>query len=118
MPAHLPIPPDIGWRVRGDSARLLASLLYIGYGAFFINEVKKQYLPAWVPSLQEDKRRSYIIDRSSSVVLWILAIFSCIECISAFLKVPLSSTLAFGGIGGLAFGLASKDVVSNFFGGA
>ena len=109
---------DIGWRVREDSGRLLASLLYIAYGAFFLNEVKKQYLPAWVPSLQEDKRRSYIIDRSSSVVLWILAIFSCIECISAFLKVPLSSTLAFGGIGGLAFGLASKDVVSNFFGGA
>lgn len=108
---------DIGWRVREDSAKLLASLLYIAYGAFFLNEVKKQYLPAWVPSLQEDKRRSYIIDRSSSVVLWILATFSCIECISAFLKVPLSSTLAFGGIGGLAFGLASKDVVSNFFGG-
>lgn len=123
LPSFHPVPspqqtPDIGWRVREDSARLLASLLYIAYGAFFINEVKKQYLPAWVPSLQEDKRRSYIIDRSSSVVLWILAIFSCIECISAFLKVPLSSTLAFGGIGGLAFGLASKDVVSNFFGGA
>jgi len=31
--------------------------------------------------------------------------------------VPVSSTLAFGGIGGLAFGLASKDVVGNFFGG-
>ncbi len=108
---------DIGWRVREDSGRLLASLLYISYGAIFLNEVKKQYLPAWVPSLQEDKRRSYIIDRASSVVLWIMATFSCIECISAFLKVPLSSTLAFGGIGGLAFGLASKDVVSNFFGG-
>ena len=108
---------DIGWRVRADSGRLMASLLYIAYGAFFVNEVKKQYLTTWVPSLQEDRRRSYIIDRSSSVVLWILATFSCIECISAFLKVPLSSTLAFGGIGGLAFGLASKDVVSNFFGG-
>ena len=108
---------DIGWRVRADSGRLMASLLYIAYGAFFVNEVKKQYLTTWVPSLQEDRRRSYIIDRSSSVVLWILATFSCIECISAFLKVSLSSTLAFGGIGGLAFGLASKDVVSNFFGG-
>lgn len=108
---------DIGWRVRADSARLMASLLYIAYGAYFVNEVKKEYLTTWVPSLQEDRRRSYIIDRSSSVVLWILAIFSCIECISAFLKIPLSSTLAFGGIGGLAFGLASKDVVSNFFGG-
>lgn len=108
---------DIGWRVRADSGRLMASLLYIAYGAFFVNEVKKQYLTTWVPSLQEDRRRSYIIDRSSSVVLWVLATFSCIECVSSFLKVPLSSTLAFGGFGGLAFGLASKDVVSNFFGG-
>lgn len=108
---------DIGWRVRADSGRLMASLLYIAYGAYFVNEVKKQYLTSWVPSLQEDRRRSYIIDRSSSVVLWILATFSCIECVSSFLKVPLSSTLAFGGFGGLAFGLASKDVVSNFFGG-
>lgn len=33
------------------------------------------------------------------------------------MQIPLSSTLAFGGIGGLAFGLASKDVISNFFGG-
>lgn len=49
--------------------------------------MKKNYLPVWVPTLQEDKRRSYIIDRSSSVVLWVLAVLSCIECVSSYLKV-------------------------------
>lgn len=50
-------------------------------------QVKRTYLPIWVPSLQEDKRRSYIIDRSSSVVLYVMAILSCIECVSSFLHV-------------------------------
>ncbi|GAB4233222.1 MAG: hypothetical protein Tsb0021_12130 [Chlamydiales bacterium] len=30
---------------------------------------------------------------------------------------PLSALLAFGGVGGLAFSLAAKDVIANFFGG-
>lgn len=108
-----------GWfRLRPDIGHLFANLMYIVYGAHCLNEVKKAYvMPSWLPaSIQDDKRRSYILDRSTSVVLWVLAIFACIECVSAFLRVPVSSTLAFGGIGGLAFGLASKDVVSNFFG--
>lgn len=30
------------------------------------------------------------------------------EVISAYLRIPITSTLAFGGIGGLAIGLAGK----------
>jgi MscS family membrane protein len=37
--------------------------------------------------------------------------------VSTFLKVPLSSTLAFGGVGGLAIGLSARDIVANFLGG-
>jgi small-conductance mechanosensitive channel len=32
--------------------------------------------------------------------------------------VPASSLLGFGGIGGLTFGLAAKDLISNFIGGS
>merc|ERR550537_2083776 len=37
--------------------------------------------------------------------------------ISTFLQVPLSSTLAFGGVGGLAIGLSARDIAANFLGG-
>lgn len=37
--------------------------------------------------------------------------------ISSYLKVPLSSTLAFGGVGGLAVGLSARDVAANLLGG-
>ena len=50
-------------------------------------QVKKAYLPVWFPSLQDDKRRSYIIDRSTSVVIYILAILCAMECACSFFKV-------------------------------
>jgi hypothetical protein len=31
-------------------------------------------------------------------------------------RVPLSSTLAFGGVGGLAIGLSARDIAANFLG--
>jgi small-conductance mechanosensitive channel len=40
-----------------------------------------------------------------------------LQLISTFLKVPIASTLAFGGLGGIAFGLASKGIFENFLGG-
>ncbi len=33
------------------------------------------------------------------------------------LQVPLQSTLAFGGVGGLALGLSARDIAANFLGG-
>lgn len=37
--------------------------------------------------------------------------------VATYMKVPLSSILAFGGIGGLALGLSAKDIAGNFLGG-
>lgn len=39
------------------------------------------------------------------------------EMLSSYLKIPLSSTLAFGGVGGLAIGLSLRDIAANFLGG-
>lgn len=38
-------------------------------------------------------------------------------CLSSASQVPLQSTLAFGGVGGLALGLSARDIAANFLGG-
>jgi small-conductance mechanosensitive channel len=54
--------------------------------------------------------------RSTSVVIWIVGVLVACEMVSTFLRVPLSSTLAFGGVGGLAIGLSARDIAANFLG--
>jgi MscS family membrane protein len=49
--------------------------------------------------------------------LWTIGILAACEMISSYLKVPLSSTLALGGVGGLAVGLSLRDIAANFVGG-
>jgi MscS family membrane protein len=51
------------------------------------------------------------------VLTWTLVALAVLQLISTFLKVPIASTLAFGGLGGIAFGLASKGIFENFLGG-
>jgi MscS family membrane protein len=58
-----------------------------------------------------------VINRFSSVVVWILGTLIVCDMISAFLHVPLKSTLAFGGFGGIAVGFSARDIVANFLGG-
>lgn len=57
------------------------------------------------------------MDKSSSVLIWVIGVLIACEMVSTYLKVPLSSTLAFGGFGGLAIGLSARDVAANFLGG-
>lgn len=61
-----------------------------------------------IPSLKADKRKGFIYNRSLSVLTWSICLLTVSEVISAYLRIPITSTLAFGGIGGLAIGLAGK----------
>lgn len=61
-----------------------------------------------IPSLKADKRKGFIYNRSLSVLTWSICMLTVSEVISAYLRIPITSTLAFGGIGGLAIGLAGK----------
>lgn len=60
---------------------------------------------------------TYFLNRSTSVVIWIVGVLIVCEMFSTFFRVPLSSTLAFGGVGGLAIGLSARDIAANFLGG-
>mmetsp|Transcript_40523 Transcript_40523/g.52161 ORF Transcript_40523/g.52161 Transcript_40523/m.52161 type:complete len:521 (-) Transcript_40523:142-1704(-) len=97
--------------------KIAAKILYLTYSAYVCNEAKTYFLPIWVPQLKQDNRKNYILQKSSSVLLWTFCIIAVMDSISSFLGVPISSTLAFGGISGIAFGLGSKDVISNILGG-
>eukprot|EP01039_Chlorochromonas_danica_P003358 gene3358-3681_t len=107
----------LGFQIRSDLPQLASSIMYTFYIAKFVDRFKSQFLKTFFPSIAESKRQSYVFNRSSSVVIWIAAGLIICEMVSAFLKVPLSSTLAFGGVGGLAIGLSARDLAANFLGG-
>ena len=107
----------IGFRIRPDFPLLLSRVSYAIYIANFIDLFKGQFLRIFFPSLVENRRQSYVVNRSSSVAVWVILFFVSCEMISTYLKVPLSSTLALGGVGGLALGLSARDIAANFLGG-
>jgi len=107
----------IDLQIRPGLDKLFTKIAYTAYAGYFCNELRRFILPRWFPKLAEDKRRIYIVDRSSTVVIWTVTSILILDLVSQFFKVPLSSSLALGGVGGVAVGLAAKDVVSNFMGG-
>jgi MscS family membrane protein len=107
----------VGFRINSGFAVLFAKIAYTYFAANIIDLFKTRYLKNFVPTLRESRRQSYVVNRSLSVTIWVVAFLSICEMISTFLQVPLSSTLAFGGVGGLAIGLSARDIAANFLGG-
>jgi small-conductance mechanosensitive channel len=74
----------------------------------------------WLPSIL--KTRYGVADTSQQLVITRLAtcvmFFTTIFAAALIFGVPAKNLLGFGGIGGLTFGLAAKDLISNFIGGS
>ncbi len=79
--------------------------------------MKGKLLPLVWPDLQSDKRKAFIYNRSTSFLLWFFIALGVLQIVSDALNVPIASTLAFGGAGGIVFGLASRGILENFFAG-
>lgn len=107
----------LGFRIQKDFSTIIAKVSYLIYTTYFVDMFKSQFLHTFLPSLVDNRRQTYVVNRFSSVVIWFIGILITCEVISTFLKVPLSSTLALGGFGGLALGLSARDVAANFLGG-
>lgn len=107
----------LGLHIRPDLPQLLSRLSYALFLSHFADLFKTQFLRTFFPKVGESKRQSYIIDKSASVAIWTIGGLVACEMVSTYLKVPLSSTLAFGGVGGLAVGLSLRDIAANFMGG-
>ena len=107
----------LGFHMRADLPILLSKVMYALYISNFIDLFKTKFLHMFLPNLSENRRQSYVVNRSTSVVIWVVGVLVACEMVSTFLRVPLSSTLAFGGVGGLAIGLSARDIAANFLGG-
>ena len=107
----------VGFRIRSDFPGLLSRVSYALYVAHFIDLFKSKFLLTFFPSLSDNRRQSYVVKRSTSFIIWVIGVLVACEMVSTFLKVPLSSTLALGGVGGLALGLSARDIAANFLGG-
>ena len=106
----------LGFRIRSDFPSLVSSVSYSIFAAHFLDLFKTEFLPTFFPSIN-DRRQRYVVNRSFSVAIWVIAVLVVCEMFSIYFKVPLSSTLAFGGVGGLALGLSARDIAANFLGG-
>lgn len=59
----------------------------------------------------------FLLKRGSSILLWVALGLVCLDAVSLNVGVALGSLLSFAGVGGLAVGLATKDLASNLVGG-
>lgn len=107
----------IGFRIRSDFPDLLSRISYALYASHFLDQFKSKFLHIFFPALAENRRQSYVVKRSTSFIILLIGVLVACEMVSTYLKVPLSSTLAFGGVGGLALGLSARDIAANFLGG-
>ena len=108
---------ELGFRVPNDITVIISALSYLYYIGNFLDLFKSKFVGIFFPSMTEDRRKNYVFNRSVSVALWFVCFLIACEMISSYLKVPLSSTLAFGGVGGVALGLSAKDIAANYLGG-
>lgn len=107
----------LGFRIDAGLPILMSKIAYTLYAINFIDLFKSQFLHTFFPNLAENRRQSYVVNRSTSVIIWVIGVLAACEMVSTYFKVPLSSTLAFGGVGGIALGLSARDIAANFLGG-
>jgi small-conductance mechanosensitive channel len=88
----------------------VATALFAGW---MISNVKRSLLMRGDVGGLRSPRQRFVIDRVSDAVIVVLAALACIESSG----LPLQSVAAAGGIGGLAIGLAGKEVAENLIGG-
>jgi len=107
----------LGFSMRADLPLLISKVLYAMYITHFVDLFKTKFMHVFFPALTENRRSAYVFARSSSVVVWSVGVLVACEMVSTFMKVPLTSTLAFGGVGGLVLGFSARDIAANFLGG-
>ncbi|KAH8059168.1 PhoD-like phosphatase [Aureococcus anophagefferens] len=62
--------------------------------------------------------RAFVVKRGSGVAVWFVCCAVCFEVLRFNIGLTLGSIVSFAGISGIALGFATKDLVSNWVGGA
>ncbi len=82
-----------------------------------ITSVEKNLLLDMSSSLDEDAKLDPTTIHALAKLFRASVIITSVLAVMQTLQIPISGLLAFGGVGGLAVGLAAKDLLANFFGG-
>ena len=96
----------------------LRNLIIIFCSAWLGFEIKKQVQLYWLKQIEYtgksiDKSRIHLISKVASITIIILTALVILQT----LGVNIATLIAFGGVGGLAIGFASKDIIANYFSG-
>ena len=70
-----------------------------------------------IAKARAQEANEFILRRGSGIFLWAALGLVCMDAISINVGITVGSILSFAGVGGLAVGLATKDLVSNLVGG-
>ena len=74
----------------------------------------------WKDTYEKKLKQRYgadtLIFAGSKIASAVLIVISCLLILD-IIGIPITALLAFGGLGGIAIGLAGKDVIANLFGG-
>jgi len=115
---------------QGNLVKAITTLVYTVISGSFLNVAKNRLIGKYIgfkqrqadatPSKDDDllvAKTSFILRRGSNILMWAVLGFNCADRISNLLGVKLTTILSFAGVGGLALGLAVKDMASNLVGG-
>jgi small-conductance mechanosensitive channel len=107
----------LGFRIKPDFPAFISKVFFFLFAFNSVDRLKRKILQLQFSSSNENRRQVYVFNRITSFAINALGLLVSCEAIASYLKIPLSSLLAFGGVGGLTLGLSVKGVVSNFLGG-
>ena len=100
----------IGLTVSPALPYAISSVAQIGFAGYVVQSLINWFL---LEQTELSASQKFVLGRIASMFLTIVAFLLCVE----FTGVPLRSVLAFGGIGGLAVGLAAQELAKNFISG-
>lgn len=99
-----------------DAVMPLRNILIITIVVWFLVRLVTNYENALINSVKRKGLDKTAIHAVGQIVRAAIFITALLIGLSIF-GIPISGLVAFGGVGGLAVGLAAKDLLANFFGG-
>ena len=107
----------LGFRIQADFPSFMSKLFFILFCFNSVDKLKRKLIAISFAKKTDSRRQVYVFNKFSSFLINTVGVLVACESIASYMKIPLSSLLAFGGVGGLTLGLSVKGLVGNFLGG-
>lgn len=113
--------PARGKALRPKLPHLVSIVLYANIAGRFAAAIKNWWIAHGLPKVLKpppSAAQRAFAQRGSGIMLWSAVALLCAEGLSSATGIHLTAIFSFAGIGGIAFGLATKDLLTNVIGGA